>query len=214
MLDNIKAAFSPVYLGGMAYLAYIIAVPTTAASIRLFVCNVLTKDWTTILSPIYTGVYNSLNLGVATDTALFGGAADRARFVYGVGFNLVTMTLVIGTLDSTQGSNLTYPPNSTEIVVLPVEEVSMFKDVTVNAIGFYCDNNGASAIITPSVNGVAFSPIILNSVSGKLYMSYPAVGGFCDKYPQLTLNIASLSTTQFRIYKISMFCSVDMNQVP
>lgn len=198
------ATLGPVTVGNNTFLAYVLWINSGGGNVQtLNVCNVVNKTWNTV-------TFESILIPVLTPlsaTSFINNSNNLASLVTVALLNTATKAL---TLNNISDINLpTSVVNNT--LVFPVEQVAMFKDVTVNAIGIYSDGNNGT--LSPFINGVAFTPV--TPAGPGLYMSYPLTGGFCGKNPQLTIAATFTGVNSYsKLYQISLFTSVDMTQVP
>jgi hypothetical protein len=228
-ISYVAGALVPISIGGEEALYYVLYLPgVTNNDSYLFVGNVLTQDWFLIPAFAYAGGanYNTFKPSIqGISRAAFNGvgidntiACVSALFETSSGY-----TITLYTIDDTSilptGIPYVFPGTTALSVYFPVEEISMFKDITVDAIGFYLDVSTVSndaVIVTPGVNSTTFQPIRVQNGQGQFFMSYGINGPFTGKYPQLSLEIATdvLNSSNIRIYKIVMFASYDKGQRP
>lgn len=235
-LQTITGGLVPITIAASTNLNYILYIPNTdVTGSFLLVGNVLTQDWNVI--PCFTNEQAGINLvkiAAISNAALFNfGSSSAIALVSAV----IGTQLILFTVNDTLNLPNTYQPAfgfSFPFCAFPIEEVGMFKDITVNSIGIYADGDVSSTdliLVTPTVSNLAsnagpnatvtpvsYSTVTLSALNS-FAMSYPASGSgpcFCGKYPQLELQteFATTANAALRIYKIVLFCSYDPRQIP
>jgi hypothetical protein len=220
-IQNIAGGLVPISINGEQALYYVLYIPGTDN--YLFVGNVLTQDWFIIQGFTYPAVQNIKVQGISNAALFDNGTEVILPVVSGVFINQADQTeIVLYTIDDTSvlPQSLLFPFFVTTALnaYLPVEEVAMSRDITVNAIGMYVDVDaeGSDAIsITPAIGTLAYGTLQFQNGQGQFKMSTQVNALFTGRYPQLNLDILTdnLASSAVRIYKIVMFCSYDPKQV-
>lgn len=219
-LNAVSGAIVPITIAQETNLSYVLFIPgTTLATSTIFVGNILTQDWNILPFLEYvTELAGVVKIAALSYAAVYDSGTDQTIAI--VSAMQQNGTLILFSIDDTKvyGNALQPDIESAPNCDFPIEEVSMFKDITVNAIGFYCDGAVVptdNVEISPFVNETQYSTIVLNQLN-QFVVSYPQAQPFTGKYLQLSLNtlMGTVGDSAARIYKIVMFCSYDPSQVP
>jgi hypothetical protein len=221
-VKNIAGALVPIDIDGEQDLYYVLSLP--GPNSYIFVGSVLTQDWFIIGGFPYSEVQNVKIQGLS-NAAFFDNGTEiitpciSAIFTVAGGVQEICLCTINDTSQFPQSTPYPFVTAAALNVFLPVEEVEMFKDITVNAVGMYVDAElvGTDVVsVTPGIGDLSFTPLFFQNGEGQLGISYPATTPFTGQYPQLSLSILTdnLNACSFRIYKIVMWCSLDKTQKP
>jgi hypothetical protein len=238
LLSNIWGTLSPVYVDGDSYIAFFLSVPVPndPIAITLAIGNVKTQDWSTINSSVVAGypVTSAAPVVPMSSLAFYGQGIDKTIPTITIGFFVgATFLFVHFTIDDTIAFSAgnPYPTNPVVYVQFPSEEIMTWKDITVTTIVLFLKFDvtgpfepGHSLTILPSLDSLNDNDVDYESISvpvstssaGQFRSVQGAAGQLTDKFPQLevTFTFPPLVELALRIYKISMFCVYDPEQMP
>jgi hypothetical protein len=221
-IKNIAGGLTPISINGEQKLYYVLYIPGPDS--YLFVGDVLTQDWFIIAGfPNTTVTYTRIQ-GISNAAFFDNGTEVIIPCVSGIFENQATETeIVLYTIDDTsklpQSLPFPFTVSAALQVFFPVEEIAMFRDITVNAIGIYVDANTINPdgiSITPGIGNLAYTTLQFQNGEGQFAVSYPVTNLFTGKYPQLSLSILTdnQKSSSMALYKTVMFCTYDPKQKP
>lgn len=248
VIFGVSGGLSPIYIAQERNLYYILYIPSPTTQGQIFIGNVLTQDWAIVPGPTIAQTY--FNNGARTkikaisNSSIFANGADQSTPTIGlwipggnpVGSVANLSLLTISDTTDVATAALARSPWSPILSLdfsFPIEEVGMFKDITINSIGIFADSENTGTTISTltllvtgisdpnnAPNGstdltVSYNATIFNK-EGQFSMAYPVGLAFTGKYPQLQCRVSVDGSvdTAFRLYKIVLFCSYDQQQRP
>jgi hypothetical protein len=237
-ISNIWGTLCPVYVDGDSYVAFFLSVPvpTNPIAITLAIGNVATQNWSTINSSTVTGypVTEAAPVTPMSSLAFYGSGIDETIPTITIGFAVGSTFLFVSfTIDDTiaESAGNDYPTNPLVYVQFPSEEIMTWKDITVTSIVMFLKFDvsgpfepGHTLLIQPALDSLSRTDVLYQSItvpvsnsSSQQFRSVQgAQGQLTDKFPQLelTFTFPPLVELALRIYKISMFCVYDPEQMP
>lgn len=231
------AGLVPLYINNERKLSMVLYIPTQDGII--FIGDPATKEWNEI-SCWRNSDASLTNIFCVSNKAFLSVGSDQSVACISAVFPTAGIPspnqLVLFTLDDTiqLPTVITLPPffDNSPFCLFPVEEVMMNRDITVDAIALTGDAD-VSGIDTVQVipfiisnefpHGKAFNIINLDS-QAQYFKTFPKQNAvtptippqFTGKYPQLSIQMIMPgdAPSAVRIYKIVVYCSYDIGQIP
>lgn len=212
----VKCILTPLQIDGNVSLYYVVMIVVESVnmiSTFFFFYNFMKKEWSQLLYNTNKGL-NFAQPILASVTAANNTLYGNPAIAYVISNNGITEYHTIKANSSLPFTNA--GQNSIQLI-FPQEEAMFGRDVTIDGILLYLSGT-SSLVLNLSINGVTFGfngvPIVMSGTNFTYYFAYPINGlAFTGKLPQLTLTVNStIANQQFKIGKISLFCTVDPKQ--